>query len=274
MIIYNYKARKLLTLSFIALLLILGIYKIRNYIDFPKVIQLLTNGSLAQLNYSSEYNQGKAYGNTQFNNIIFYEGNNTKKQIALTFDDGPDTVVTPKILDILKKNDVKATFFILGNRAQRNPEIVKQILKDGHALGNHSWDHKDLDRLSPDKIKSEIQKTDNILFSITGYHPAIVRPPYGAANRKAVQEIGPMGYKVIDWSVDTLDWMGIPPNIIMYTIKREIRPGGIILQHCAGGKKGNLSNTVTALPQIIEYLKSENYEFVRVPELVGTSPGL
>ena len=102
----------------------------------------------------------------------------------------------------------------------------------------------------------------------------MVRPPYGAADKKVVQEIGDMGYKIIDWSVDTRDWAGTPPNNIMSMVKKELHPGGIILQHCSGGKKGNLSNTVTALPEIIQYLKSEDYKFVKVPELLNIPPEL
>lgn len=155
--------------------------------------------------------------------------------MALTFDDGPDVTFTPKILDILKQNNVKATFFVLGKCAKAHPKIIKRIVREGHAIGNHSWDHPNLNKLCDKDIYSEIQRTDNTLFYLLGYHPSMVRPPYGNANLRVIKEIRKMGYKIIDWSIDTRDWSGIPPSQITLKIRSRLQPGSIILLHCAGG---------------------------------------
>lgn len=231
-------------------------------------------GQLPGLQEKPGYNQSTINSNLNFRGMVYYSGDKNIKQAALTFDDGPDNIYTPKILDILKENNIKATFFIVGTRAQANPQMVKRILDEGHAIGNHSWSHPELDKLSPDKVKYEIKKTDDILETMIGFHPSIVRPPYGEADKKVVEEVASMGFKIVDWSVDTRDWAGTSPKLIMDCVKLELKPGAIILQHCAGGKKGKLENTVTALPEIIRYLKSEGYSFARIPELLNISPNL
>lgn len=200
--------------------------------------------------------------------ILFYTGPRNEKKAALTFDDGPDDRFTPQILDILRQNQIHATFFIVGVRAQAHPETVRQILKEGHAIGNHSWDHPDFLKITSDKVRTEVEQTEKLLQQIAGFRPALFRPPYGAANKQDLNELAGLGYKVIDWSVDTRDWAGTPPNTIMGYLEKELTPGAIILQHCAGGRGENLSNTVEALPQMIDYLKKNGYTFATVPELL------
>ncbi|WP_156807442.1 polysaccharide deacetylase family protein [Effusibacillus pohliae] len=201
--------------------------------------------------------------------ILYFSGPRTAKQVALTFDDGPDLRFTPQILDILKQNGVKATFFIVGTRAQAHPEMVRRIVAEGHAIGNHTWDHPKLTKLTPQQIRDEVVRTDQLLDSIVGYYPALFRPPYGLTNPDIVREIGAMGYKIIDWSVDTRDWAGTPVPQMMDYVRTELRPGAIILEHCAGGRSEDLSNTVSALPQIIDTLKAQGYTFVTVPQLLN-----
>ncbi|HEX9058950.1 MAG TPA: polysaccharide deacetylase family protein [Clostridia bacterium] len=200
---------------------------------------------------------------------VFRHGNPSRKQAALTFDDGPDMYFTTRILNILKEHGIHATFFIMGKRADAHPEIVRRIVSEGHAIGNHTWDHPNLTKLEPGKIKDEINKTEQKLDKIVGYHPSIFRPPYGSASPSVIREISAMGYYTIDWSVDTRDWAGTPPSQIMKYLKSELGPGGIILQHCAGGKGENLTNTLNALPQIISYMKQNGYKFVTIPEMLN-----
>lgn len=191
-----------------------------------------------------------------------------RKQIALTFDDGPDNKYTPKILDILKKNQIKATFFLVGEHAERYPDTVKRIAEEGHIIGNHTWDHQDLAKLPPESIHNEIAKTDEMIKKITGQSPSLFRAPYGAVNEQVKSDAASSGHMLIGWSVDTMDWDGKTVQQIMAAVKKEAAPGAIILQHSSGGKKGNLNNTVEALPQIIAYLKNNGYSFVTVPELL------
>ena len=147
--------------------------------------------------------------------------------------------------------------------------MIKRIFDNDHSIGNYSWDHPDLSKLTTEQVKTEVEETDKTLSSITGLHTHLFRPPYGAASQSVVNELASMGYKVIDWSVDTRDWAGTSPTTIMKYVKKEFKPGGIILEHCAGGKNENLDNTVKALPEIISYLKGQGYTFVTIPELLG-----
>lgn len=215
----------------------------------------------------------------QFPGIVFYHGPAGVKQAALTFDDGPDVTYTARILDILKREGVHATFFIVGQRAQTHPYMIRRIVQDGHVIGNHSWDHPDLTKLSSDQVKSEVLRTNQILTALAGYAPDLFRPPYGKLTPDLVQMVGQMGFKVIDWSVDTRDWAGTPASTILAYVRKEITPGGIILEHCAGGRGEHLDNTVEALPRIIAYLRSQGYSFVTIPQLlhvpatIGTGQG-
>lgn len=196
--------------------------------------------------------------------IVFYNGGQSQKLVALSFDDGPDNRYTPEILDILKQNDVHATFFLIGSHAAAYPDVVKRIAADGNAIGSHTWDHAQLSRLKPAQVYTELSRADDELYTILGYHTALFRPPYGETTPTIVQEAKTMGYHLINWSVDTRDWAGTPEPQIMGLVKKEIYPGGIILQHSAG----NLKNTVAALPEIIKTLKAQGYTFVTIPELL------
>ena len=226
-------------------------------------IRLLSSKAAPNLIQRSE-----PVANTSSSVVLYCSSNKTLKQVALTFDDGPDVCYTPQILDILMQNNVKATFFIVGLNAQSHPEMIRRIVSEGHAIGNHTWDHPILSKLSAARVKEEVQKTEQLLYNITGFKTAMFRPPYGEANPQLISEISSLGYKIIDWSVDTRDWDKTPVSKIMDNVSNEIYPGGIILQHCSGGKSEHLSNTVKALPQIISLLKSQGYNFVMVQDLL------
>jgi len=202
------------------------------------------------------------------NGTIVYSGATLKTQIALTFDDGPDNNYTVKILDILKQNNIKATFFVVGRNAKTYPNVIKRIENEGHIIGSHTYNHADLNRLTPDQVRAEMLDTEAILDSIVGHHLPIIRPPYGHNSVEATKTISDMGYKIIDWSVDTQDWAGTPPSKIMEYVLKDTRSGSIILHHCSPGKLG-LENTINVLPTEISTLKSKGYQFVTVPELLN-----
>lgn len=189
------------------------------------------------------------------------------KQVALTFDDGPDAIVTPKILDILKENDIKATFFILGNRAEAHPETMRRIKEEGHVIGNHSWSHPNFKELSMEEAMKQVMDTQEELNDIIGYRPSLFRPPYGALDEDKVEAIQNMDLAIVNWSVDTMDWSGVPAQEIMRIIHNQLKPGGIILQHTANGKN-HLANTLEALQLFIPDLKDQGYSFVTVPDLL------
>lgn len=189
---------------------------------------------------------------------------------ALTFDDGPDLVFTPQILDLLQQLKVKATFFVIGKNAAKYPQIIKRIENEGHILANHSWDHANFTHLDEYEIRNQITKTDELLTQITGHKPLLFRAPYGNVTLGLEVQLRAMEHLLIGWSVDTRDWAGPDVDTILATVTKQMKPGGIILQHCASGSQVDLTNTIQALPLIVQKLKDEGYTFVTIPELLST----
>ncbi|KOR88976.1 polysaccharide deacetylase family protein [Paenibacillus solani] len=193
------------------------------------------------------------------------------KQVALTFDDVPDPRFTGKVLDILKQHQVKATFFAVGERAKKHPDLMKRIHKEGHAIGNHSYNHAQLNKLSFEKFKGQIERTDTILKSLTGVNPRLIRPPYGDINEEQLQWARKNGYKVVNWNVDSLDWKGLKKEEVKHNILSAAGPGSIVLQHAGGGVGSDLTGTIEALPDIISELQRKGFSLVTLPDMLGVS---
>lgn len=163
---------------------------------------------------------------------------NFKKHVALTFDDGPHPVVTPKVLDTLKQHHVKATFFVTGENAVRYPELVRRIVREGHTLGNHSYHHPDLAQLGPARIKDELDRTQSAVDKALGYHYELkqVRPPYGSTNGDVKTVLQAAGDQTVLWNVDSNDWrysnndQKIVDNVFRGDSSVYVR-GGVILFH-------------------------------------------
>ena len=172
-------------------------------------------------------------------------------------------------MNILRSKGVPGTFFIVGKQAKLFPDMVKRIVADGNAVGNHSWDHPELWTLTDKQVKQEVISTQNEIQQITGRRINLLRPPYGRLTPADVALIHNMGYRIIDWSVDTLDWKGSSASSILQSVNKEVSPGGIILEHCLAGHPGELNGTLQALPQIIDHLRAQGYKFVTVPTLIG-----
>nr|WP_246246212.1 polysaccharide deacetylase family protein [Paenibacillus lemnae] len=190
------------------------------------------------------------------------------RQIALTFDDVPDPRFTPQVLDILKKENVKATFFVVGSRAKKHPSLVKRMKFEGHTIGNHSYNHAQFGLLSLPEFQSQIKKTNMIIQKITGETPTLIRPPYGDITEEQLLWARKHQYKVVNWNVDSLDWKGLNKEQIKENILSAAGPGAIVLQHAGGGKGSDLSGTLQALPEVIHDLRSKGYSFVTLPELL------
>ena len=200
--------------------------------------------------------------------VIFSGTTACGKKIALTFDDGPHPVKTPKILDLLEKHGVKATFFIVGSLAEYHPEIVAREAAEGHELANHSHTHARLSGLTEAEIKAEIEKADAIIKKAAGVTPRLFRPPEGAYSGNVVKIASDMGKETIIWTVDTLDWAKTPRDAIVENVKANVTSGSIILFHdCT--REGTF--TLESLEVLIPYLKSQGYEFVTVSELIAES---
>ncbi|MFX3632103.1 MAG: polysaccharide deacetylase family protein [Candidatus Pristimantibacillus sp.] len=209
----------------------------------------------------------------RFPGAFVMNGPRNKRQVALTFDDAPDPRFTPAILDVLAKYDVCATFFIVGNRAVKHPELVRRINREGHTIGNHSYNHEVMSLLSNGDFHQQIARTDEIISRIIGYHPRFIRPPYGEMLPAQVAWTKKTGYIVVNWDVDSVDWRNNPSsNNILFNIKRNLQSGSIVLQHAGGGEGQDLSGTVQALPRLISLLRQKGYDLVTLPELLGQSP--
>lgn len=196
-----------------------------------------------------------------------------RKKIALTFDDGPDHKYTPQILDMLKKSDVKATFFVVGDQVRKYPDVLRRIYAEGHAIGNHTWDHADLSKLSVHRIDEEIKRTDDYVKQIISVRPSMVRTPYGAVTSTIKKEVELTGRPLVGWNIDPKDWAGTSAADIIQNIQTNAHDGSIILLHSFGGKQGNLDNTIEALPTIIAYLQKNDFQLVTVPEMNEVGKG-
>ncbi|KJD40686.1 chitooligosaccharide deacetylase [Paenibacillus polymyxa] len=193
------------------------------------------------------------------------------RQIALTFDDVPDSRYTPQVLDVLHANGIKATFFIVGHRAEKHPGIIRRIIREGHAIGNHSYTHPDFRKATPERFRHQITKTERILEASAGFRPRLIRPPYGEITEPQIQWARHHGYMIVNWNVDSLDWKGLSKTQIQRNVIPATGPGSIILMHAGGGQSSNLQGTVQALPGLIHSLKAKGYKFVTVPRLLHTS---
>ena len=184
--------------------------------------------------------------------------------IAMTFDDGPSAENTPRLLDILKQRNIKATFFLIGENVVQNPEIVKRMLAEGHEIGNHTWDHPQLSKLSDDRVTSEITRTSDAIREACGYTPKIIRPPYGAITKRQRDWIGEkFGLSTILWSVDPLDWKRPGSSVVSRRILAGAEPGAIILSHDIH------KPTVDAMPATFDALLAKGFKFVTVSELIA-----
>jgi peptidoglycan/xylan/chitin deacetylase (PgdA/CDA1 family) len=180
------------------------------------------------------------------------------KYVVLTFDDGPDAVYTPKVLDILAKYDAKATFFEVGQNVRKHPELTKRIHQAGHSVQNHTWTHADLRHLGAAAFRQQIMSTDEVIRAQTGSTPACLRPPYGAVSAAVRQRAKALGKDLVVWTVDSRDWTKPGVAAIEQRVLKNVHSGSVILMHDGGG---NRAQTVAALPVILQALKAQGYGF-------------
>jgi peptidoglycan-N-acetylglucosamine deacetylase len=196
---------------------------------------------------------------------LFYQGNPGLREIALTFDDGPHAYYTPQILAILRHYRINATFFCVGYLVIRHLDLVQQEYAAGHVVGNHSWSHPYLPSLASSKILWQLAKASEIIQKATGRWPTFFRPPYGAYNAKVLTQANRLGLTIVMWKVDPEDWSMPGSNAIISRVLSRASSGSIILLHDGGG---NRSQTVQALPIIIESLLRRGFTFVTLQQMV------
>ena len=214
--------------------------------------QFLSRGTWTPFSWVEKYNYA-------------FSGPYNKAEVALTFDDGPDPIFTPLILDKLKKYGVKATFFLLGSNVEKFPEMVKRISAEGHIIGNHTYSHPNLTQVSDEEYHDQIQKSDALIQKLIGYKPRFFRPPYGAINENQIRWATEQRMMVVQWGIDTLDWQGLSAEKITETVEINILPGSIILQHNAPDVP--LQGSVDALDLIIPQFQGQGAKFVTLSEM-------
>ena len=193
------------------------------------------------------------------------------RQLALTYDDGPNDPHTLRLLEILAKHDVRATFFLIGRYVEQCPEIAREIAKAGHVVGNHTFTHPLLIFKSPAEIRRELSDCRAALQDAVGEHSNLFRPPFGGQRRAVLQVARELGLEPIMWNVTGFDWNAPPSAVIEQKVVSQVRGGNIILLHDGGHKQmgANRSQTVLATDHLITRYKSEGSRFVTVSEMMA-----
>ena len=185
-----------------------------------------------------------------------------QKCIALTFDDGPGAD-TARLLRMLHRRHVAATFFVLGQQVRAHPELVARAARQGHEIGIHTWDHRNLTTLSPRRMRAELAGTVREVARTTGVRPTLLRPPYGASNQRVLRTARKLGLAQVLWSLDTFDWRTLAVRPTVRAVRQGARPGRIILMH-------DIHRTsVDAVPRVVRLLRRQGYHLVTVSQLLG-----
>ena len=201
------------------------------------------------------------HGKDQMTETLSTAAEEGKKQIAITFDDGPNPEYTMKLLEGLKKRGVKATFFVLGEEVERYPDILKAAYDDGHLIGVHSYQHVNFGRIGDAAALEQVEKTRQAIYDVTGEYTGYIRPPYGCWKKELDQEL-PM-IEVL-WDIDPLDWATKDADTVVQRVLQKCPDGSIILLHDAS------ESSVCAAFTIIDTLQKQGYEFVTVDEMIVT----
>ncbi len=201
--------------------------------------------------------------------ISFSSVRNQGNYIAMTFDDGPHPKNTPRLLDILRQRNIRATFYVIGNSVKNYPEITRRIVAEGHEVGNHTWNHPNLTKLSNASVRSELDRTRDAIIRATGVKPRTMRPPYGALLTRQREMIhSEYGYPTILWDVDPLDWKRPGTAVVKSRILSNTKSGSIVLAHDLH------STTVDAMPTTLDALLAKGYRFVTVSQLLAMKEGM
>ncbi|WP_270941595.1 polysaccharide deacetylase family protein [Romboutsia lituseburensis] len=195
-------------------------------------------------------------------NMPIYKVDTDEKKISLSFDVAWGTDNIDDILKVLEKHEVKATFFLVGSWVDDNKDLVEKIHKEGHEIGNHSNTHANTKQLSEDAVVQEIELTSDKISNIIGEKTTLFRPPFGDIDTKTLDICKSLGYQVVKWDVDSMDWKQLGPNHVIERVVKNSQPGSIVLFHA------NINNSATYLDSIITNLKKEDYKIVPVSEML------
>ena len=210
-----------------------------------------------------------AWGSAQINSnyhlpVICLAYNHPAKEIAFTFDDGPDANITPKVLELLRRHQITSIFFCIGNKIKDNENLLKQIADEGHLIGNHSFSHATLlDFFGTSAIKEELEKTNDLVNKSIGQKPQFFRPPYGVTTPNIAAAVAQLNMHTIGWSIRSLDTLNQSPEKIAARVNSQIKPGSILLFHDTNER------VLPVLEQTIDFCKKNGYKIVRPDQLLN-----
>ena len=191
--------------------------------------------------------------------------------LALTYDDGPNDPYTWRLLEILERHSVKATFFLIGRFVEQKPEIARAMVEAGHAIGSHTWDHPNLIFASAVEVRRQLRQTQQVIRDATGVDPKLFRPPFGGRRPATLRVARAMGFEPVMWNVSCYDWKPISAAEIVGHAARQIRGGDVILLHDGEYHRIGVdrSRSIAASDLILSRYKAEAYAFVTIPEMIS-----
>jgi peptidoglycan/xylan/chitin deacetylase (PgdA/CDA1 family) len=219
------------------------------WINAKRIIVRSTPELIAQ--HETELGRGLRYDK-------IFEGNLGRKQVAITFDDGPHPGYTQQILKVLQMYHAKATFFVVGEQAERNPNLIRDEIADGNSVGNHTYDHVSLVKIPAEYVGTEIKACGEVVQGITGRAPHLFRPPGGDYNAQVAEEANALGYTIVLWTDDPGDYASPGEDVILQRTLSKINNGSIILLH------DGIQQTIDILPALLQYLRDHGYQTVTV----------
>ena len=192
------------------------------------------------------------------------------KQLALTYDDGPNDPHTFRLLEVLAKHDVKATFFLIGRFVKQRPDIARELTRAGHVVGNHTFSHPNLLFATSEQTRTELTTCEQVLSDAVGEHSRLFRPPFGGRRPGTLRVARALGLEPVMWSVTGWDWKGKPAEYVEHKVAEQVRGGDVILLHDGSHAEfgGDRSQSVIATDHLIARYRSEGYEFVTVPQMM------
>lgn len=266
---FDIKIRLINMLGLLTIIVLIGlILDYRNVIKRPMRIGMglamlgITTGIFLTL--SAVLPENQVFGR------VFSNKETTQKVVALTFDDGPYPPYTEQLLDVLKEYQVPATFFLVGQNAEKYPELVKRISVEGHQLGNHTYHHIDLLKADRKVIAEEIDSTNRVIMAASGTKPHLMRPPHGFRDPVVMEIMAERGLKVVEWSVMSRDWLNPGVDVIVDRTVSKVKNGSIVLLHDGDGVMSQAPRiqSVEATRRIIQILSAQGYRFVTVDEIL------